>query len=101
MMLKLCVFLLPQWYFVFTLQPQLFLLLFIQRMKNIQISHLTESNSFPGLANIWLSVEYFRMLLLIFVEPLPLLINEQEFSGVQVRARLSFSVAARVGETRL
>lgn len=40
------------------------------------------------------------MLLLAFVEPLPLLINKQEFGGVQVRARLSFRVAVRVGETR-
>lgn len=59
-----------------------------------------ESSCFSGLANIWLSVEYFRMLLLAFVEPLPLLINKQEFGGVQVRARLPFRVAVRVGETR-
>lgn len=60
-----------------------------------------ESNCFPGPANIWLSIENFRMFLLVFVEPLPLLINEQEFGGMQVRARPSFSVATRVGETRL
>lgn len=60
-----------------------------------------ERNCFPGLANIWLSVEYFRMLLLVFVETLPLFINEQEFGGVQVRAGLFFGVAPRVGKTRL
>lgn len=51
-----------------------------------------ESNHFPGLATIHLSIGYSRMFFLAFVEALPLLVNEQVFSGVQVRAEPSFSV---------
>ena len=41
------------------------------------------------------------MFLLAFVEALPLLVNEQVFAGVQVRAGLSFRVPPKMGETWL